>query len=810
MLSALGELTPPASFHRDSSRLRDASLLILWSAVASLAPALAADSTSISRQAFLDRYCAACHNQKSRIAGLVLENSEPSQPTARTGVWEKVVQRLTAGEMPPAGLPRPDAASLTAFTAGLIHDLDEAVRSAPYAGRPVIRRLNRLEYANAIRDLLAIELPVAGELPPDGIAAGFDNIGDALSMSPLLLEQYLKVARRVSEYAVGVSDPSPVTENFPAPEAQSGWLGLGMPFGTRGGIRIQYYFPHDGEYSLRAFLGKEVLPPTEGVRFFQTRVRVAAGTHVVIATFPDEFAEREGPVPNVAGMGGPALGGPLDTRGSAIHATLEFRVDNRRVKLFEIGGLSVGEAAFAGQPGPPTMDRMEISGPYNATAAGETPSRRRIFVCTPARAAEEPVCASKILSAIAQRAFRRDVTEDEVAPFLAQHSSARRQHSFEFSIAAALRDILLAPDFLFRLEFDPPGAAPGSAQKVSDWELASRLSFFLWSSLPDDELLGAARRGELRDKTVLGRQLRRMLADSRATALADNFAEQWLGLRGLADVKPDRQVYPDYDDALAAGFEQETRLFVRSVFLENRSVLDLIGADYSYLNERLARAYGVPGVIGPGFRRVSLASNPERGGLLGQGSVLLLTSHTTRTSPVLRGKWILDSLLNSPPPPPPPGVPTLDESAANGQKLTTRQQVERHRKDPVCAGCHARMDPLGFALENFDVAGKWRSRDDGGEIDASAKLPNGATFSGPQGLKRYLLSRPEQFAGATVARLLTYALGRELDVRDQPSIRQILRDTEAGGYRFGDLVAAIVSSVPFQMRQVPEKPKDAL
>jgi hypothetical protein len=711
--------------------------------------------------------------------------------------------------MPPAGLPHPDAASLSAFTAGLIRDLDAAARSAPYAGRPVIRRLNRLEYANAVRDLLAIELPVATELPPDGIAAGFDNIGDALSMSPLLLEQYLKVARRVSEYAVGVSEPSPVTEIFPAPEDQSGWLGAGMPFGTRGGVRVSYYFPHDGEYCLRAFLGKEALPPTEGVRFFQTRVQVSAGTHAVIATFPDEFAEREGPVPNVAGMGGAALGGPLDARGSAIHPTLEFRVDNRRVKLFEIGGLSVGEAAFAGQPGPPTMDRLEISGPYNAKGGSQTPSHSRIFVCKPSGAGDEPACADKILSTIARRAFRRDVTAADLKPYLAQYHTVRREHSFEVSIAAALRDILLAPDFLFRLEFDRPGAAPGSAQVISDWELATRLSFFLWSSIPDDELLDAARRGDLRQEPGLERQVRRMLAGSRATALADNFAEQWLGLRGLADVKPDRQVYPDYDGALAAGFAEETRLFVRSIFRENRSILDLIGADYSYLNERVARAYGVPGVIGAGFRRVSLASHPERGGLLGQGSILVLTSHTTKTSPILRGKWILDSLLNSPPPPPPPGIPPLDESTADGRKLTTRQQIERHRNNPVCASCHARMDPLGFALENFDAIGKWRSRDEGGEIDASAELPGGAQFSGPQGLKRFLLSHPEQFAGATVARLLTYALGRQLDLRDQPTIRRIMRETEAGGYRFADLVAAIVNSVPFRMRQAPATPKDA-
>jgi hypothetical protein len=754
-----------------------------------------------NRQALLDQYCASCHNHKLRTAGIILEDSRLDKPAADPQLWEKVVRKIEAAEMPPPSVPRPDKASLKAFTAGIVNDLDAAARSKPYAGRPVIRRLNRLEYANAIRDLLAIELPVAEELPPDGIAAGFDNIGDALSMSPLLLEQYLKVARRVSELSVGVRDPSPVTESFLAPDAQAEWLGEGMPFGTRGGIRVEYYFPRDGEYSLRAFIGRDSLPHAEGVRFFQMRMDVKAGPHVFIATFPDEFAEREGPVPNVAGRGGEPLGGPMDTRGSAIHPTIEFRLDTRRVKLFEIGGISVGEAAFAGQPGPPTLDRVEISGPYNAKGITETPSRQRILVCRSARPEDEPACASKILSRLTRRAFRRDVTTQDVQPFLAAWTEARRKHGFDVSVAAALRDLLLAPDFLFRLEFDPPGAAPGAAQKISDWELASRLSFFLWSSIPDDELLDAASRGNLRNKQVLDREVRRMLADPRATALADNFAAQWLGLRSLKDVKPDPKLYPEFDSALGADFEQETRLFVRSVIRENRSVLDLIGADYTYLNERLARNYGIPDIIGPGFRRVSMTARPERGGLLGEGSILLLTSHTTKTAPVLRGKWILDNLLNSPPPPPPPGVPPLDESPAAGRKLTTREQVERHRSNPACASCHARMDPLGFALESFDVIGKWRTRDEGGEIDGSATLPSGETFGGPQGLKTWLLGHPDAFVSATLARLLTYALGRELDFRDQPAIRGIMRETEAGGYRFSDLVTAIVESVPFRMRQ---------
>jgi cytochrome c553 len=769
---------------------------------------LAAANSPNSRQALLDRYCAGCHNEKLKSGGISLQDSGVSNPAAHSAVWEKVVHKLNAGEMPPAGLPRPDAASLKAFSAGLTSDLDAAARTTPYVGRPVIRRLNRLEYANAIRDLLAIELPVKDELPPDGIAAGFDNIGDALSMSPLLLEQYLKVARRVSEYAVGTGDSSPVTETFRAPDAQSGWLGPGMPFGTRGGIRVQHYFPFDGEYSLRSFLERTDLPKLEGVRFFQTKIELKAGPHVVIATFPDDFAEREGPVPNVAGPGGPALGGPLDTRGSAIHPTLELFVDGRRLKVFEIAGFTVGEAAFAGTPGPPIMDRLEISGPYNSRGVNETPSRRRIFVCRPASPKDERGCASTILSTIATRAFRRDVSVDELKPLLGEFETARRKHDFDSSIASAISGILLAPDFLFRLEFDPPGAVPGSAQSVSQWELASRLSFFLWSSIPDDELLAAARSGKLQ-KTALETQVRRMLAARASVTMADNFAEQWLNLRALEEAKPDPMAYPGFDSALAAAFNQETHLFVRSIIRENRSVFDLLGADYTFLNEKLAQFYGIPGVIGPGFRRVVLAAAPERRGLAGQGSILVLTSHTTRTSPILRGKWILDSLLNSPPPPPPPGIPALEDSAGKGEKLTVRQQTERHRKNAACASCHARMDPLGLALENFDGIGRWRTTDEGAQIDASAKLPDGTSFSGPEGLRKYLLSRPEEFVSATVARLLTYALGRELDMQDQPTIRQIMRETEAGGYRFQDLIVSVVKSAPFQMRQTQPKAKDA-
>jgi len=756
------------------------------------------------RQALLDRYCVTCHNSKSGSGGLSLQSASADQPALHAEIWEKIVRKLQSGEMPPTGMPRPTQEISNAFVASLVRDLDAAARAHPYAGQAVVRRLNRFEYANAIRDLLYIELPIADELPPDGIAAGFDDIGDALSISPLLLEQYLKVSRRISQFAVGVGDASPVTENYPAPEAQSGWLGPGLPFGTRGGVRVRHYFPFDGEYDLRAFIGRDSLPHPEGVRFFQTRVTITAGAHTVVVTFPDEFAQREGPVPNVAGKGGAALGGPLDTRGSAIRPTIEFRLDSQRVRLFEIGGISVGEAAFAGQPGPPTLDRIEISGPYNATGVTETPSRRRIFVCKPAGHGDESACASKILTTILRRAFRRDVSAADLQPFLKTWQAERDRHDFDFAIAAALRDILVSPDFLFRLEFDPHGARPGSVQPTSNWELASRLSFFIWGSIPDDELLDIASKGKLTDRTILTLETRRMLADPRAVGMVDDFTEQWLGLRGLGNIKPDPTAYPSFETALYDDFRQETRLFLQSVFRENRSVLDLIGANYTYLNQRLAQLYGIPGVEGPGFRRVALDAQPERGGLLSQGSILLLTSHTTRTSPILRGKWILDNLLNLPPPPPPPGVPPLDASAASGKKLTTRQQIELHRSNAICASCHVPMDPFGFALENFDVIGRSRTHDEGGEIDSSGKLPNGDSLSGPQGLKQYLLTHPDRFVNSVASRLLTYALGRELDSRDLPTVREIMREAQTGGYRMRDLIVAVVNSVPFRMRQTSD------
>lgn len=760
-----------------------------------------------SRDAFTGRYCLSCHNKSSKLGGFVLEGISSADPAARPEVWEKVAKKVRAQEMPPTGMPRPDVAAAKTFVGGLTAELDQASRQSPYAGRPVIRRLNRTEYSNAIRDLLGLELPLTEELPQDQIAAGFDNIADALSMSPLLLERYLKVARRVSELATGTGDASPVVEIFRATKTQATWQGEDMPFGTRGGIRVSYYFPQSGDYDLRAFLAKESLSPREGVRFFRTRMtKMKAGTHTVIVAFPDEYAQREGPVLNVGGPGGAPIGGPLDVLGTAIRPTIEFRVDGRRTNLFEIGGMTAGENAFDGQPGPPALARIEIAGPYNSTGPGDTPSRTRIFVCRPADSSgDESDCAKRILSPIVRRAFRRNVSSKDIEPFLKTFAAARPKQSFEAAISASIRDMLISPDFLFRLEFDRPETAPGKAQPLTGFELASRLSFFLWSTIPDDQLLDVAASGNLRNASVLEGQVRRMLTDRRSSALMDNFVSQWLGLRALTKMAPDKQLFPIFDAALGEAFQTETRLFVSSLIRENRSALDLLRADYTYLDERLAGHYGIAGVTGPGFRRVPLVGNAERGGLLAQGSILLLTSHSTRTSPVLRGKWILDNLLNSPPAAPPANVPPLDESRGNGRKLTAREQVERHRADPSCASCHDRIDPLGFALENYDVIGRWRSNDEGGPINASAKLPGGMEISGPQGLRKMLLNRSEEFLHATLERLMTYALGRELEPRDQPTIRDMMHLTEADGYRFHDLILATVKSTPFQMRQKQER-----
>lgn len=675
-----------------------------------------------------------------------------------------------------------------------------------------LRRLTRTEYANSVRDLFGVEFPITDELPADGQLGGFDNNGDALAVTPVLLESYLKVARKISDLVIGQGSLSAITETFKVEGSQSDWV-EGLPMGTRGGARIEYFFPRDGLYELRAFLdylavgGYRIssalaLTPTEGVRVFRERVKLSAGKHTLFVTFPNEYSLHEGVVPNLSSAtGGRGLGGPIDVRGSAIRPQLQLWVDGKPVRTFDIQGPGANEAAFEVQPGPPILGSVEIKGPFSPASKVHTEIRRRLLTCSPRSRAAEKKCSEEILTRIASRAYRRDVSARDMEPILHAFSRKRESAGFDDAISQGLKYILVSPDFLFRIESDPDGLEPGASYRISDTELASRLSFFLWSSIPDEALRDSARAGKLRGED-LNHEVLRMLADHRADALVDNFASQWLELRTLEGFRPDRSVYENFDDDLARAVHGETRLFLRTLMRDNRSILEVISSDYTFLNERLATLYGIPGVNGAALRKVPVSQESHRGGLLGQASFLMLSSHPSQTSPILRGKWILANLLNAPPPPPPAGVPPLDTApASDGRTLTTREQIERHRSSPVCASCHSKMDPYGMALENFDVVGRWRTEEGGNVLDTTAALPRSQPFTGPAGLKAVLLERSDEFAAATVSRLMSYALGRRLDKSDAPAVQAIVQSVKPGGYRFSDIIVAIVNSPLFSTRQ---------
>lgn len=679
------------------------------------------------------------------------------------------------------------------------------------AAATAVRRLTRVEYIHALRDLFGIEVPFMEELPADSQIAGFENNSDALVLTPVLLEAYLKVAHRTSDLVLGLGASSAVAETFPANGNQIEWL-PGLPMGTRGGVRIEHYFPRAGTYEIRASLnyiwlggerlGTEGSPAElEGIRFFRERVRLPAGPHTVFVTFPKDYTRREGPVPNLDGIVGIAgAGGPVDIRASAIRSTLQFWVDGRKIKTFGIHSPPPNALVFEVPPGPPALGSAEISGPFDAKGVTDTPQRRQLLTCTPHGVADERACASEILGRVARRAYRRELTADDMARVMGAFERKRSGGGgFVDAIGMGLRHILISPDFLLRIETDPAGARPGQLHRVSDAELASRLSFFLWSSIPDDQLLAKSRQGELRG-VALEREVHRMLADSRADSLVDNFAMQWLDLRNVDGLRPNLWRYFQVDrEALYELFQRETRLFLRTVMRENRSILELLSGDFVFVNERLARLYGIEGVTGDAFRKVTITDS-RRGGLLSQGLPLMLSSHPLETSPILRGKWVLSRLFSSPPPPPPAGVPPLKTGpAADGRPLTMREQIERHRASPVCSGCHSKMDPYGVALENYDVLGRWRTHENGALLDTTTKLPRGEPFTGPAGLKNLLLTRSEEFAGATVSSLLTYALGRKIDKEDQ-RVQEIVQAVKPGGYRFVDIVVAVVNSPSFQMR----------
>ena len=752
-------------------------------------PPLASGAASL-----VGTYCISCHNDRLKTAGLTLQNLDLTSVPEHAEIWEKVARKLRTGEMPPPAVrSRPDPGAATALATYLEGDLDRAAASHPNPGRAPIHRLNRAEYSNAIRDLLAVDVRPGEWLPVDDSGYGFDNIAAVLSTSPALLDRYMSAARRISRLAVGDLTLKPVEEIYdakrdPVKGSRNEQLSDDLPFDSRAGITVSHYFPLDAEYVFKIrFAGIQPEDLADGDPY-QVRIAVKAGLQTVGVTSPRENlkAEREAP------------GGGPDGRGAASQVPwpVDLRLGGARLKRFDVRIAN------------PDVNKLTISGPYAATGPGDTASRRAIFVCRPERAEQERGCARTILTRLAGRAFRRPVTDADMQPLIALYEQRRTptagapSSTFESGIQAAIEAMLVSPEFLFRIERDAVSAKEAVPHRVSDVELASRLSFFLWSTIPDAELLDAAEHGRLREPAVLEHQVRRMLDDARADALVTNFVGQWLQLRNVDTVRPDPLIFP-FDEALRQSFLTETTLFVSSIFREDRSLLDLFSADYTFLNQRLAEHYGVPRIYGSQFRRVTVTDENRRG-LLGQGSVLAVTSYPNRTSVVQRGKWVLEALLGTPPPPPPPDVPEL-KAALHGKTLSMREQMELHRGSPICAACHARMDPIGFALENYDAVGRWRAADASGPIDANGTLPDGTAFRGPAGLTALLLTKYRDDVMRTATeKLLTYALGRGVEYYDYPTIRSIVRQADMDHDRVSSWILAIVKSAPFQMRKGSE------
>jgi mono/diheme cytochrome c family protein len=776
---------------------------------AQVAPAEAGQATR--QQALLNRYCISCHNPRAKSGDLVLEGLDVTRAGERGEVWEKVVRKLRAGMMPPPGRPRPEKAAHDTFVSWLEGELDRAAAANPDPGRTeTFHRLNRTEYQNAVRDLLAIDIDATALLPADDGSYGFDNIAGVLKMSPSLMERYVAAARKISRLAVGLPPRSPSAETFRvSPELLQYSHVDGLPFGTRGGASVAHTFPADGEYEIQVALGRAVWEqyPIVGLSDEPHEMEVSIdGARVQMFTVKRGTARGTPGEDPEAGLRlrVPVTAGPHDVTVTFLKKTSALVEEDLRQPF---------EKPYLNQVFQPQVGSITITGPFNATPAPshETPSRTRIFVCRPAEAAAAEACAKKILGRLARHAYRRPVTDGDVEQLVAFYREGRKDGGFEQGIEMALRRLLVSPEFLFRIERDPlthsDGDAPDESTRkgvyrVSDLELASRLSFFLWSSIPDEQLVDVAARGKLKDPAVLAAQVRRMLADERADALVENFAGQWLYLRNLRGVRPDEVVFPDFDEDLRQAFQRETELFFGHLMRDDRSVLELLKSDFTFANERLARHYGIPNVYGSHFRRVALGPGSPRGGLLGQGSVLTVTSHANRTSPVIRGKWLLENILGTPPPPPPADVPPLEATAVKGKILSVREQMEEHRKNPACASCHKLMDPLGFALENFDAVGRWRTRAEGNAvIDTSAVLPDGTAFEGADGLRQVLLSRSDLFVQTMTEKLLTYALGRGLEYYDAPAVRAIGREVARRDHRFSSLILGVVNSAPFQMRR---------
>ena len=795
----------------------------------------AASSAEVSPQrALLDQYCVTCHSERIvsrpaspdesmqitqlRNVGLTLDTEDVAHVAANPEVWEQVVRKLRVGAMPPPPRPRPDQATYDGFRVWLEDELDRVADAHPDPGRTLaFHRLNRTEYRNVIRDLLGLDIDVSELIPADAPDEhGFDNNAGALSFSPALLERYVSAAHKISQLALGVSPAGPLSTTYDVPLnlMQDDRVSENLPFGSRGGVAIDHTFPVDGLYRIK------VKMQTNYVQF----VRGLDIPHDVEISVDGEPLEQF-----TIGGEAPGLPAPYSFAGN-IRGDDEW--ESHQMRISDVG-LVVEASVKAGprvigatfprehwedegvlQPRQhgfalavndmpdtnPRVASIEITGPLTDDGPGDTPSRRRILTCRPVTPADESDCATEILSTLARRAYRRPVTDGDVGTLLEFYEAGRQEGSFESGIQFALERLLASPDLLLRIEHDPVDAEPGTAYPNSDVELASRLSFFLWSSLPDDELLALAEEGTLAEPAVLARQVRRMLADDRAAALIDGFVGQWLYLRNLASIYPTPSEFREFDENLRRAFQQETELFIDHQLRADRSVLELLSADYTFVNERLARHYGIPDVYGSRFRRVSVEGG-RQAGLLGHASLMTVTSYPNRTSPVLRGKFVLENLLGAPPPEPPPNVPALEETDADGKPRSLREAMVEHRENPACQVCHAPMDPIGFSLENFDAVGTWRTTFAGEPIDASGVLPDGSAFDGPTGLRDMLLSRPADFVGTVTEKLMTYALGRGVEYYDMPTVRRIVREAETADYRWSAVILGIIKSAPFQMRR---------
>jgi len=778
------------------------------------APAAAATAGVSPQRALVNKYCVTCHNDTAKTAGIVLDKADVDHVAADPALWEKVVYKLRAQAMPPVKMPRPDQATYDGFRSWLENELNQAGAAHPNPGTTVsYHRLNRTEYQNAIRDLLNVNIDTTSFLPEDATIFGFDNIGGAIKMSTDLLDTYMRASQRISEAALGISR-GPQQETYELQwDVNQDDRSMGLAPGTRGGLEAKHYFPVDGEYWVTVRLVRLGTAAIAGLNDEHQIDLLVDGERVDLVTIG-----KKGMSTAAGGTGGGSGATDPDTGG--LKADLQFRLPMRAgqhtlVATFikkpelEVDGtrfIADRPAYEAGRThGLPYISSLTVYGPQKITGVENSPSRKRILVCTPGAGVQETACAQQILSTIARRAYRGRVKDADIQTLMSFYTSGRKGGSFEDGIEAALERVLVSPQFLYRIEAPPTTSAASGNARVSDRELASRLSFFLWSSILDDQLLNAASNGRLSDPAVLEQQVRRMVADPRAESLTQNFARQWLQLDQLENAIPDPILFPEGDKTLRDSLRKETEMLFDSIRSENRSILDLLTAKYAFINEPIAKLYGISGIYGPRMRRVNLPADNPRAGLLGEGGIQMMTSHSNVTSPVLRGKWLLDNILGSSPPPPPPVVPELKATGTNGKILSMRERMEQHRSNALCYSCHATIEPYGLALENFDAVGRWRTINENGEpVDASTELVNGTKFEGLDGLRNIILANKDQFVQTATNRLLTYAVGRGLDYYDMPTIRKIVKQSAPSNYNFSTLVVNVVKSMPFQMRKAPK------